>query len=1342
MDKKSPETNEVPLSGNLAGFREALKDEISKVKSSGLSSLVLRSGYPVESRGNSHWYRFVVEYSPSIPSDTPCKLKVGTSHYDVTVVSVEDNTIIISSEEKLPDNIGYAQLENGSTVLMERLIKCIEDNSVKENPIGNCMLTSDESVYRVNKIFDYKDLSLKPGNTDSQSNAIEQALANDITYIWGPPGTGKTTVIGQIIDELFKHDRSVLVVSHTNTAVDGAIVKADKSYSASNKGVDSYYPILRIGTPARTIPEKALLDSHVKALGKELYEQKKSLEDEQFRIEEGIRDLRVIINKDLWLSNSQLNVYETCTSDIASLVPERDQFQDKLDEIDQAIKDLANEYPEYNKYLSLQESMDARFSELEKIKTDSDEADRTIAELSPKINNAKDEIKKCDIYYKLKSDRDSSYMSEEFYRKKLTECSAQLKDISEKIDKLENESRTVIEDINAYERRGAVGRLFANNYQYQKNKDRVAEIVEETAALNEESSKISAVSQKHQQKLEELLVLNKELESYIPSNTKEVWQDLLQQYENKVASCKSTLVSLTDRKDSLKRSIEADRLELETSKKAYERIESLNQEFRSVSEQLSDIQKRINQLCNKQKHIIEAEKALCASFHLMKSSLLEDQYAELSSLIKAVEKELEDVDIVDVHNQLDNYAEELAAIAAQLSDINRMLSDLERQAIFSAKIIGTTLAKSYLDATLRERTFDTVILDEASMASIPALWCASYLAEKSIVIVGDFLQLPPIVMAETEAAIKWLGTDIFKLSGMQDLAKNKATCPSNFVMLNDQFRMEPDIADIANMYYGRYGGLRSNDYTEQRINDREEFKSWYSGKVSDTHVHLIDTESLNAWATGVPQGKGASRLNSFSAAVDVELAFKCIENIISSLDPTTAKPFDNAKVLIVAPYRPHIKLVNQLIEFEYKSRGLKNLGLVRAGTIHSFQGSEAEIVIFDTVLDDPHWKANLFLPDDYKNTGKESDTRKLFNVAITRAKFELFVVGDFKFLQAHAKNNALSELLDKLINKMHLRKIDAKKLLPNLTYTRPASASVNKNLGKGQVICKETDFMDLLKKDIASFKTRMIIYSPFMTLNRLADLRPHFADAINAGKTITVITKSRSDRGKRELPTYIECEKGLKDLGIEVIHKKGMHEKLIFVDSSAVWIGSLNALSFSGQTGEVMHRIGDKAITAEYEKLYDISHIESAVINDYERTCPICGSEMILRESDNGGSYWACVEGDYSRNMDQQYPLDGILRCSCGAPYKFFMKNEPRWVCSENPKGHQYKKMRYSDLKLEKMYALIPRNERKAVKEYFAEKQSEKKKAEANKKKKSTKSKKKSKKKSNSSSGGEQLTLL
>ena len=87
------------------------------------------------------------------------------------------------------------------------------------------MLPFKDGVYPFCSIFTYDDLELKDTNTLSQNNAIKSALSNDITYIWGPPGTGKTTVIGQIIYELYKHGRSVLLVSHTNMAVDGAIEK-------------------------------------------------------------------------------------------------------------------------------------------------------------------------------------------------------------------------------------------------------------------------------------------------------------------------------------------------------------------------------------------------------------------------------------------------------------------------------------------------------------------------------------------------------------------------------------------------------------------------------------------------------------------------------------------------------------------------------------------------------------------------------------------------------------------------------------------------------------------------------------------------------------------------------------------------------------------------------------------------------------------------------------------------------------------------------------------------------------------------------------------------------------
>ena len=472
--------------------------------------------------------------------------------------------------------------------------------------------------------------------------------------------------------------------------------------------------------------------------------------------------------------------------------------------------------------------------------------------------------------------------------------------------------------------------------------------------------------------------------------------------------------------------------------------------------------------------------------------------------------------------------------------------------------------------------------------------------------------------------------------------------------------------------------------------------------------------------TGVPQGKSHSRLNCFSAAVSVDLAFKFLENKLKELDPATAEPEKEASVLIVAPYKPHVARINQLVELEYHNRGFKeNLNFIRAGTIHSFQGSEADIVIFDLVIDEPHWKANLFMTDKEVN----EDLRKMFNVAVTRAKFKLYIVGNFAYCQKRAKNNALSELLDKLIKKDRLVKVDAKTLLPEIVFARQSDFAFDGNLTGKHIVCREDVFNDYFMADIHSFKKRLIVYSAFMTEARLSTLLPAFSDAVRAGKQIIVVTKALSDRGKSELAQYQKCEKELRDIGVSVLHKKGMHEKLIFVDSNAVWIGSLNALSFTGLTGEVMQRYADRELTAEYEKLFDIEHICNAIENTYEQKCPICGDEMIVKESDEGGIYWQCVAGDYSRNVAQQYPLDGILRCKCGAPYVFAMKNEPRWVCSED--SRHYQKMRESDLRLEKMAALIPtKAARSQVNKYFFAKKKEieaKKKATAPKKTSATK---------------------
>lgn len=70
----------IELHGMLAEFRQALEDEIYKVKNSGLSSTLLFAGRQIESSGTEFWYRFRVEYAPAMPADTPCRLKHYCGH--------------------------------------------------------------------------------------------------------------------------------------------------------------------------------------------------------------------------------------------------------------------------------------------------------------------------------------------------------------------------------------------------------------------------------------------------------------------------------------------------------------------------------------------------------------------------------------------------------------------------------------------------------------------------------------------------------------------------------------------------------------------------------------------------------------------------------------------------------------------------------------------------------------------------------------------------------------------------------------------------------------------------------------------------------------------------------------------------------------------------------------------------------------------------------------------------------------------------------------------------------------------------------------------------------------
>ncbi len=152
------------------------------------------------------------------------------------------------------------------------------------------------------------------------------------------------------------------------------------------------------------------------------------------------------------------------------------------------------------------------------------------------------------------------------------------------------------------------------------------------------------------------------------------------------------------------------------------------------------------------------------------------------------------VDLDSLKSKRDKLNDRISTIEIEIDEVEENLKKIEEIIISEAKIVATTLTRAYLRESIQSRRFDTVVLDEASMAPIPALWIAAGLADNNAVVVGDPKQLPPIVISEKDLAKKWLGRDIFEEASLTDYSLEA----QHLVLLRMQYRMHPSISLIAN----------------------------------------------------------------------------------------------------------------------------------------------------------------------------------------------------------------------------------------------------------------------------------------------------------------------------------------------------------------------------------------------------------------------------------------------------------------------------------------------------------------------------------------------------------------
>ncbi len=338
-------------------------------------------------------------------------------------------------------------------------------------------------------------------NNNNQNEAIKSALTNDITYIWGPPGTGKTSVIGQIINNLYKNHSSVLVVSHTNTAVDGAIEKADRACEKTYPNNKEEWPILRIGTPVKKLNDRVLLAHHVEVLGKELYKQETILEQQQKTLQNRIKEIQRQFAKIMWLKESKLEqIKELYRITAEEIEPRISVIGSKIEKLKKIIEEEKAAHPEYSEYVSLAKAIEARRNDYETVCELIRRASSTANELNVRIIRGQDEIKKHVIYAQLQA-REASFMSESFIRNELLAVAEHIKETEIQISNLINERAKTLQILVDYKNKSSLAKLFTAKNTPNQAQARLQEIEESLSATETELKRQQKLEQEYRETL-------------------------------------------------------------------------------------------------------------------------------------------------------------------------------------------------------------------------------------------------------------------------------------------------------------------------------------------------------------------------------------------------------------------------------------------------------------------------------------------------------------------------------------------------------------------------------------------------------------------------------------------------------------------------------------------------------------------------------------------------------------------------------------------------------------------------------------------------------------------------
>ena len=515
--------------------------------------------------------------------------------------------------------------------------------------------------------------------------------------------------------------------------------------------------------------------------------------------------------------------------------------------------------------------------------------------------------------------------------------------------------------------------------------------------------------------------------------------------------------------------------------------------------------------------------------------------------------EIRNLNVSDLKARIDIYANELETLKRRALDLERAIEDAPQTVLTNARIIFATLSRSHIDNDINKANFDRVFIDEASMASLPQLFLAGFRAVKSICIFGDPMQLSPICMSNKEEVRQWLAKDIYKYAGLDDSSRNSVA------ELLTQRRMPDELGKLVSSLF--YKNKLEHDW----VGETNPTLPW----MGDRKIALLNTADQGAFCNRHEIGQGYSRLNVVHAVM-----------ALSILKEAQGLGMNASQMAYITPCRAQAEFFGSLVmenrEVLEKSDFMEGL---RWGTVHKFQGGEAELVVYDTCESPRELPTRLTGGSDKPDTEDPEidDASRLHCVALSRAKFQLIILANLRWLRETLPDSSILSEIVKTISKLGsvIPVPDQHSALRLFSKDIPNGVFKINLEDSNYILCDESNFYNLFENDIKTCKTNITIVSPYLGETRISLLESCFR-MLNSKHVETIIwTKDPSDLATRS-KHHKELAEQLKKLGAEVLFRSGTHEKAAIIDETISYYGSLNPLS-SINTKETMLRVKDKA---------------------------------------------------------------------------------------------------------------------------------------------------------------------